>query len=101
MPVRLPSSLTLPQASAVLAQVRQSLLERGPTGSSVVVDASGLQQLDSSSIAVLLQCRRDAQAQGLGLVLESPPDKLMALMRLYGVAELFTGAAGDAGVNAP
>ena len=86
MSIALPSSLTLPNATAALAQLRQSI---GGHREAIVIEAGALTQLDSSAIAVLLQCRREALAQGLSLRLNNPPAKLLDLMRLYGVAELF------------
>lgn len=90
--VQLPASLTLPQATQVLEGLRRSLREQGQTPGAVVIDGSRLEQLDSAAIAVLLQCRRDAQLQGRELHLLDPPIKLLALMRLYGVADLFVGS---------
>ena len=96
-PVPLPSSLTLPQASQALGHIRQAVREQGMPGGEVVIDGSPLQQLDSSAISVLLQCRREAQARGQRLVLQAAPPKLLALMRLYGVAELFAEPAPVSG----
>lgn len=79
----LPSSITAqeaPNAQRMLAQV----LQREPE-TAVVVDASGLKHFDSSALAVLLECRRLAQAWGKGFVVRNAPEKLAALARLYGV----------------
>jgi phospholipid transport system transporter-binding protein len=59
----------------------------------VVADASGLQVFDSSALAVLLQCRREAQLQGKRFSVHGLPQQLCALARLYGVAELMPAAA--------
>jgi phospholipid transport system transporter-binding protein len=61
---------------------------RGNGSEAVVIDASPLQQLDSSAIAVLLECRRLAQASGRGFELRAAPPKLASLAQLYGVDEL-------------
>ena len=92
--VQLPSSLTLPQAREALEHIQKTVLgqavnEQPGSGDAVVIDGSPLEHLDSAAIAVLLQCRRDAMARGKRLHLRSAPEKLLALMRLYGVADLF------------
>jgi phospholipid transport system transporter-binding protein len=58
----------------------------------VVVDASDLQKFDSSSIAVLLECRREAQLLGKSFSVRNLPARLRALAALYGVAELMPAA---------
>lgn len=86
MTIALPASLTLSAASAELARLQA--LAAAQAGE-VVLDASALQEVDSSCLAVLLQCRREALGRGLGFRVDHPPEKLQALMKLYGVAELF------------
>ena len=54
------------------------------------VDASALQAYDSSTIALLLQARRLAQAAGRGFEVIGAPGKLAELARLYGVEELLS-----------
>lgn len=58
----------------------------------VVVDASSLQKFDSSAIAVLLECRREAQLQGNSFSVRRLPESLRSLATLYGVAELLPAA---------
>ena len=87
MSISLATVVTLPQATAELQRLRADLGSRpGPW----VIDAAGLGQLDSSCIAVLLQCRRDAQARGVELQITGMPPKLSALLALYGVSDLFS-----------
>lgn len=89
------------QASAVMAGLQSSL--RNAPGPLVRVDAQALRELDTSAIAVLLQCRREVQSRGLAFSLDGTPPKLAALMTLYGVGELFGVAPSDssAGSAAP
>jgi phospholipid transport system transporter-binding protein len=56
------------------------------------IDASALQAYDSSTIALLLQARRLAQAAraGRGFEVVGAPAKLAELARLYGVEELLS-----------
>ena len=58
----------------------------------VVADASGLTKFDSSAIAVLLECRREAQIQGKSFSVRGLPERLRALAALYGVAQLLPAA---------
>ncbi len=90
MIIPLPTALTMPQASQALAALRDTL--RAQVGPVVELDAAGLQELDTSAIAVLLQCRREVQSRGWQLVVRGVPPKLTALMALYGVSELFAAA---------
>lgn len=55
---------------------------------SVVLDASALTQFDSSALAVMLACRREALAAGKTFAVQGLPVKLSQLAGLYGVAEL-------------
>ena len=54
----------------------------------VVADASALQTFDSSALAVLLACRREALAAGKTFSVQGLPPRLLQLATLYGVAEL-------------
>ncbi|NUO87583.1 MAG: STAS domain-containing protein [Cupriavidus sp.] len=74
------NSLTNQNAAAVLrdglARVAQGDVE---------VDCTGLAQVDSSAVAVLLAWHRAAVARGLALVLRGVPAQLAQLASLYGV----------------
>ncbi len=96
MSIALPTGVTMQRASAVLAELRP-LLQQAP-GPVVAIDASGVQELDTSCIALLLQCQRIVQARGLRVAVQGVPAQLAALMSLYGVAELF-GIASSNGVG--
>ena len=79
--IALPATLTLADASATLA----GLLEAIGSDPTPVLDATGLQNLDSAAVAVLLQCRRSALAAGKDLQIVGAPPKLAQLAQLYGV----------------
>jgi phospholipid transport system transporter-binding protein len=61
---------------------------RALPGTQAVADASGLSIFDSSALAVLLECRREALAQGKTFAVARMPSQLRELATLYGVAEL-------------
>jgi phospholipid transport system transporter-binding protein len=83
----LPNIVTAHDAGAVLARLAH-VLTSSAAGAAVVVDAGALQRFDSSALALLLQARRLAQAQGRTIDLRGLPPRLAELARLYGVAEL-------------
>lgn len=58
----------------------------------VVVDASVLNQFDSSALAILLECRRQALAAGKTFSVHQAPDRLLQLANVYGVAALISAA---------
>ncbi len=79
----LPATLTMNEARDALAMLSQAL--RRESEADIVVDASSLQQFDTAAIAVLLECKRRAQAWGKGFAVRNTPPKLAALTKLYGV----------------
>ena len=54
----------------------------------VLLDASALEEFDSSALAVLLACRRQAQVMGRSLQVQGLSDRLRELATLYGVLVL-------------
>lgn len=88
----LPAVLTHAVATQVAATLAKEVAAQPNT---VVVDASLLAQFDSSALAVLLECRRQALAAGKGFAVAAAPDRLLQLARVYGVLPLIppVGAA--------
>lgn len=83
-----PSSLTLSHAQAVLQGFRLAFSQASAAGKGWVLDLGPLEHFDSSALAVLIDCRRQAQAASQPLVIKGAPDALLELARLYGVTEL-------------
>ena len=80
--MQLPATATLEQAATLAATLPAAVAG----GSGVLrVDASALSAFDSSTIALLLQAQRAAQAAGRGFEVSGAPPKLVELARLYGV----------------
>ena len=94
----LPASVTAREANDTRRLLVQAL-KSTPDGA-VVVDASNLQQFDSSALAVLLECQRAADAWGKPFALRNAPPKLAALARLYGVDVLLMPAGVPAAPRA-
>lgn len=87
----LPAELTHAEAPACCRMLAQAL--RSDPAPQAVADASALQRFDSSAIAVLLECRREALALGKSFSVSRLPERLRELAALYGVAELLPPAA--------
>ena len=85
-----PAVVTQAQALAVVRGLKAQVAAKAE---GVVLDASALSQFDSSALAVMLACRRDALAAGKTFAVQSLPPKLAQLASLYGVAELIPSAA--------
>jgi phospholipid transport system transporter-binding protein len=65
---------------------------RADPGQTAVADASALERFDSSALAVLLDCRREALALGKTFSVSRLPPRLRQLAGLYGVADLLPAA---------
>jgi phospholipid transport system transporter-binding protein len=90
----LPAKLTHQEARDALAMLVQAL-KREPD-QEVAIDASSLQHFDSAALAVLLECRRQAEAWGKGFAVRHTPPKLAALAKMYGVDGLMGLGNADA-----
>jgi phospholipid/cholesterol/gamma-HCH transport system permease protein len=62
----------------------QSGTARLAGGDRVIVDLSGVEQVDGSAVVVLEQARRGLQARGISLLLRAPPEPFAELQRIYG-----------------
>ena len=99
MTTALPAQLTLRDAQSALEGLSAGLA--ASAGEAVwQIDAGALTQLDTSAIAVLLECRRLAAAQKRTLELLNPPARLVELARLYGVEGLIGAPAAVASSHA-
>jgi phospholipid transport system transporter-binding protein len=87
----LPEELTHGTAAACCRMLAQAL--RSDPSRQAVADASALGRFDSSALAVLLECRREALAQGKTFAVSRLHPRLRALATLYGVGELLPTAA--------
>ena len=85
----LPAVVTLDQALDAARSLRASVAKQTAY---VVLDASALKQFDSSALAVMLACRREAMASGKAFAVQGLPASLAQLAGLYGVAELIPAA---------
>jgi phospholipid transport system transporter-binding protein len=73
--------------AALQAKIRNS------TDSEVEIEAGQLTDFDSSALAVLLGCRREAESLTKTLKFKQFPAKLRELALLYGVSELLVESA--------
>ena len=89
----LPASLTLRDAQTVLESLRQSFA--ADSGDVWRIDAAPVTQLDTSALAVLLECSRMAAAGKRKLEIVNPPARMTDLAHLYGVDDMLGIEAGD------
>ena len=86
----LPAELTHDDAVACCRMLVQGL--RSTPEAVVVADAGALARFDSSVLAVLMECRREALALGKTFSVSRMPPRLRELATLYGVAQLLPAA---------
>lgn len=85
----LPPELTHEVAAGFALDLKRQVQSQS---GAVVADASALQTFDSSALAALLACRREAMAAGKTFSVRGLPPRLRQLATLYGVAELIPSA---------
>ncbi len=86
----LPPVLTHAQAAIFSGGLKRLVDQQGMH---VVADASAMTEFDSSALAILLACRREALASGKTFSVNALPARLRQLAGLYGVAELIPATA--------
>ncbi|MFM7802805.1 MAG: lipid asymmetry maintenance protein MlaB [Limnohabitans sp.] len=84
----LPARLTHAQAAKVAHQLQKTIMS---AKEACVLDASALQQFDSSALAVLLAVCRAAAQQKKALQIFGLPKRAVQLAALYGVSEILVG----------
>ncbi|PUE11692.1 hypothetical protein B9Z51_05300 [Limnohabitans sp. T6-5] len=88
----LPATLMHDQANACLAQWVARLQAQQASTAPVQLDASALQDFDSSALAVLLGLRREVRELGRSLQVQGMTARLRELATLYGVLDLLESA---------
>ena len=86
----LPSELTHRQAATCLQMLLQGL--NAHREERLVVDAAALTVFDTSALAVLLECRREALLRGKQFAVKGLPAGLQGMAGLYGVDTLMPAA---------
>jgi phospholipid transport system transporter-binding protein len=85
--LRIEGALSYETIPTVLAETAQ-FAARADLPPTIRIDFANVTAVDSSAVALLLEWRRMAVARGKTLLFENLPPNLLALARLYGVAEL-------------
>lgn len=83
--ITLPASLTHESTADLVPSLKQAVRSQP---ADVVADARALTEFDSSALAALLECRREAVLAGKAFSVQGAPPRLRQLAGLYGVAEL-------------
>ena len=79
-------AVTIATVSALLAQYRAQF-DPGVT----VLDFKGVTEVDSSAVALALECLREASRRKLALSLANLPASMRNLAQLYAVSDLLQG----------
>ena len=85
----LPTVLTHAQAGDFSRSLRTKVAAEPAV---LVLEAGALKEFDSSALAVILACRREALTAGKTFSVRNLPARLRQLAGLYGVAELIPAA---------
>lgn len=93
MLLKLPAVLTHAQASGASHHLKAALRAAAADQAPLVADASDMTQFDSSALAVLLECRREALTLGRPFFVQGLPPRLRQLAGLYGIAALIPSPA--------
>lgn len=83
--LHLPTALTHANAVACRQQLTKAMADTSDRV--LLLDVSDLERFDSSALAVLLACRREAMALGRHLQVQGLSLRLRELAALYGVLE--------------
>jgi phospholipid transport system transporter-binding protein len=81
--VEVSGPMTMPGAAALLAEGEAAIASTAAT-----FDLAAVTEMDSSCLAVVFGWMRAAKAGGKTLRLVNPPQNLLSLAAVYGVAEL-------------
>jgi len=81
--IRFGGALTFGHAGAFLRETRRRL-DAGPTGPAVALDLSGVERIDTATLALLLQVRDDLVAGGVDVRLEGARGHVKRLIDVYG-----------------
>jgi phospholipid transport system transporter-binding protein len=87
----LPADLRHSNAAFCLSKLEAQI--RNSPDAEVEIQAGNLSDFDSSALAVLLGCRRQAESLSKTLKFKHFPTKLRELAMLYGVSELLVESA--------
>jgi phospholipid transport system transporter-binding protein len=77
--------ITVDNVVTLLEQGREQL-----AAASATIDLSGVTEVDSSALSLLLEWRRDAARSGRTVRFDRLPTNLRSLAQLYGVTELLS-----------
>ena len=92
--LELEGALSFESLPGVLAE-SEKYAARPDLPDKLTIDFAKVTTVDSSAVALLLEWRRQAEARSKTLEFVNLPSNLMALARLYGVAELIDPAAAS------
>jgi len=84
---QLPQSIEHNNVEEVLTQVVKALLPL-KAQETLVIDCQALTVFDSSALSALLAIKRRASEKAIQIEMQSVPEKLASLAKVYGLAEI-------------
>lgn len=78
---RIQGEITLANAASILDELKPRIAKKIP-----LLNFSGVAQVDSTALALILSCMREAEQQNYRLRLSDLPTSITTLADLYGVA---------------
>jgi phospholipid transport system transporter-binding protein len=88
--MRVEDVVAYPEGPLTLKEAPRALLdgEQALVAGVIVFDLSGVTQVDSSALSLLISWRRQAEQRSRTLSFRNIPDSMHSLARLYGLADL-------------
>jgi phospholipid transport system transporter-binding protein len=87
--IRFSGPLTMSNVNEMLSRSEQLFAEEGPWE----LDFSGVDDVDSAAVGLLLEWMRQAGQRGRQLRVHHLPDNFKCLLKVYGVQDLLPAAA--------
>lgn len=76
------------ESHSAFRSVTQSMLD-APAAQEIILDLSGLNYLDSSSLGMLLLLKEKADPKGIQLILQKPSPVVMGILKVVQFGKLF------------
>lgn len=86
--IRFSGPLTMTNMNEALRESAELFVQEGPWE----LDFSGVDEVDSTAVSLLLEWARQATRLGRKLLIRNLPDNLQCLVKVYGVEELLPTA---------
>lgn len=93
LPASLDAAVAASEVQRLVQAISAAATQSASGAGAVVLDATALTAFDSSALAVMLACGREAQERGMAFTVTGMAASLQSLASLYGVLELLQPSA--------